>query len=412
VPGASGAVELTAQVRFDLPVQLPDTLGVLRAVAYDVFGNVSSPVTASLRIRDVALPAVSVAVRPEIPGTGDAVRFEVRASDNLSVRWAGVRVFAPDSTILFADSVEATPPTATLNRDFTWGVPAGLTPGAGYRVLPFARDGSGNASGGGAIPLTVVDRILPTVVLLAPRADMWTKGGDSLSIQVRAQDNIGLRRVVLEGFTVQGDPSMGTAQEVHRFTPQAVDLSGSPRDVILTRILRFDSASVRSRPPASEAEPITLRVTATDLSGGVTVQTQRMTLEYDLTRPRVQILNLPREGTLDPARLPPVEVRVSDSIGRVPSGVVFLSLEVKQIIGNAVTGSIQSVDLATALHFPPFDPPAVESRTRVGTLTGVRATTAPDGSYFVIASARDGAGNLAADTVRLVSSGSAPVPRR
>jgi hypothetical protein len=395
----AGQVDLKAEFSFDIPLETADTLATLHALAVDRVGNVSPLVERRVRILDASPPTVSASVTPATPGLGAPARIHVTASDNVGLRQVGVRVLAPDSAVVFADSTQASGRTDAAT--FEWNVPLDLSPGPDYVLVPFALDLEGNRSAPASQPLTVVDEVPPVIAFLAPAAGSAVVAGDSVLVRIRLTDNDGIRQVTLDGSALYGDPDLGTEVAVRRFLPQTTVFDHAPADTTISRYLRFDPATLDANPPQVAAETLRIRVVAVDASGTEARGDRLTQLRHDVNPPQVTILDYTRDQVVNPASIDTVRVRVSDNLGLVRTGVRFVTLEAQQITGSAADGTLSVQTLAGPLDFFPQDPPIVQARTLAGLLGPVSPSSAPRGAYYLIATARDGAGNVAADTVRL-----------
>jgi hypothetical protein len=227
--------------------------------------------------------------------------------------------------------------------------------------------------------------------------------GDSVLVRVRLTDNTGVRRVGVQGYAIYGDPELGTEDPVLRFETRSGDteFEGLPADTTVSRYLIYDPASAEIRPPEVAVETLSIQVTATDVGGTSSTASRLMQLRHDVNPPQVTILDFQADQVVDPAAIDTVRVRVSDVQGQVRTGVRFVTLEAQQITGSALDGSLSVQTLAGPLDFFPQEPPIVEAQTLSGVLGPISESDAPRGAYFLIATARDTIGNVAADTLRL-----------
>ncbi|HSM04106.1 MAG TPA: Ig-like domain-containing protein [Longimicrobiales bacterium] len=99
-------------------------------------------------------------------------------------------------------------------------------------VLAAACDGNNAFSG----PVGLQQDV-PRVEITIPRGDSTALPlQDSVFVEARFRDNIGIEKVVFYGETVRGDPNVGTDVRFPRFTAREVELSGV-RDTIVARFL-------------------------------------------------------------------------------------------------------------------------------------------------------------------------------
>jgi hypothetical protein len=394
----TGQVDLSAEFTFDIPLQVTDTLATLSALTVDREGNVSPLVERRVRILDSAPPEVTATVTPASPELGGDARIDVAATDNVGLRRLGVRVLSPDSVVLFADSIDASGRSDAAS--FTWPVPETLPPGGGYVLAPFAMDLDGNRSVPGTQALALVDELPPVIAFLAPASGSFVVAGDSVLVTVRVRDNDGVERVRIQGLAIQGDSELGTEVRVPRFGPRETEFLTLPGDTTISRYLVYTPPAEEDRPQVA-SETLGIVVTAWDASGQESTGERLMQLRHDVNPPQVTILDYSQDQVVDPAAIDTVRVTVSDLQGLVRTGVRFVTLEAQQITGSAVDGTLSVQALADPVNFFPQDPPAVQARTLEGELGPIAPSSAPRGAYYLIATARDTIGNMAADTVRL-----------
>lgn len=131
-----------------------------------------------------------------------------------------------------------------------------------------------------------VDSVAPTVEILLPNSTTRTVAvGDSLFVQLRAQDAGVLDSLVIEGYAVRGDPDLGTAQRVDRWEPKTVELYGTGRLVKDTTINRFLKATEET---VSE-EDVFVIVTAVDTTGNASADT----FQVAIGGPKISVLQEP-----------------------------------------------------------------------------------------------------------------------
>lgn len=132
------------------------------------------------------------------------------------------------------------------------------------------------ATGGGGVGTAG-----PRVDIEVPRGDSLSAKpvGDSVLVRVRVRSSVGVDAVRFEGFSLRGDPDLGTQVAVDRFEKKEVALAGV-RDTVLTRFLM---------PTADDVpEQALIAVTAVDGDGAL----QADTVSLILGGPDVQLLNL------------------------------------------------------------------------------------------------------------------------
>ncbi|HEY0014779.1 MAG TPA: hypothetical protein VGC13_00615 [Longimicrobium sp.] len=131
--------------------------------------------------------------------------------------------------------------------------------------------GPGPGPGGPA----AADSTRPTAVLVLP--DTATDNlavGDSLFVRARVTDNTALASVTVEGFSVRGSESLGTAVKVTRFDSKTVRLDSLGRAVRDTTVDRFLYATSDTVPETG----VFVVVTARDTAGNAAADTFRVNL--------------------------------------------------------------------------------------------------------------------------------------
>lgn len=142
--------------------------------------------------------------------------------------------------------------------------------------------GPGGSNGGTA----AADTVKPTVTLAKPDSNANVAVGDSVYVQARVHDNVGLDSVQIRAFELVGSSELGTLHEVARFATKTVVLGGA--GVTDTTVKRF----LLPASDSSRAQNIHVVVTAWDTAGN----TQSATSVVNIGGPRAQIL-APAGGT-------------------------------------------------------------------------------------------------------------------
>jgi hypothetical protein len=403
---------------FDVPVPtaVSDTIATISAVAFDAQGNQSLVRTRTIRLVDSAAPTVTLTVSADTVSQGETLSFTVTAIDNIQVARTGVEVRGPTGQVIFADSVSGSP---SQQPAFQWQVPAEPVFGQ-HTVRAFAVDNSGNRGSSEVVTVTVefVDRDAPEIQILQPvSAATVVVAGDSLFVRAQVQDNVAIRSIRFKAIALLEEDAASTADTINRFTPREIvyDEGANVSDVIVSRYLRFDLGSLQRSPPSGAEETLYVIVEAEDTGGNVGADTLTVTLGHDVVRPTVTI-GTPSEGAEFPLGVDiPVEFTVADDQGPIRSGVNQITIEVQSIVGNAVTGDTTVTTLAPAASFSLQDvgaaQPIVQPRTFNYTIpaAGRTETPAADRFFFIIVTARDVAGNIGADSIRVRSTGAGPV---
>ncbi|TVP42368.1 MAG: hypothetical protein EA350_16125 [Gemmatimonadales bacterium] len=399
-----------------VPSAVSDTIATISAVAFDAQGNQSVVKSRTIRLVDSAPPAVTLAVSADSVSQGDVVGLTVTSSDNIGVARTGVEVRGPAGQVVFTDSVSGSP---TQQPSFQWQV--GDAPAFGvHTVRAFAVDVSGNRGTSESVTIRVVfeDRDAPEVEILQPASPSFVvTAGDSVFVRARIQDNDAIELIRFRAFAQVGSAELGTLQSVERFTPRTLEFGPAQlvSDTTMSRYLRFDPASLVGDAPLGVNETLAVVVEAYDRSGLFGADTILVTLQHDVVAPSVSIGLPPAETLFYVGDDIPVEFTVADNQGPVRSGVNRITIQVQSIVGNAVTGDTTVTALSPDASFTLQDvgasAPIVNSRTFGYTIPGATRieTLAADRFFFIIVTARDVAGNVGADTIRVQSLGTRPV---
>ncbi|MGI8874434.1 MAG: YncE family protein [Egibacteraceae bacterium] len=130
-----------------------------------------------------------------------------------------------------------------------------------------------------------VDSVPPTVTIQSPNAETPTVAvGAEIFVRARIVDPGRIATVTFEGFSVRGDPALGTDQVIERFEKKTVDLTAGGRTVTDTVIDRFLVATADTVPESG----VFIVVTARDTADNFAADTFRVTLGG----PRVRLSEL------------------------------------------------------------------------------------------------------------------------
>jgi hypothetical protein len=244
------------------------------------------------------------------------------------------------------------------------------------RVEAFATDLLGRVSDVAVRTIQVLPRHGPivTATLLSSTVSV----GDTLRLRVNARDAFGLTQLGFAIVTADGDTIVGT--------PVRVAASGIERDTVFAFLI------------PQHLRPGTLTVVGLALN---TAQLQGVSSPLavsltDLLPPNVTILRPQHGGSHPLSDSLLVRVAVSDS-----GGIAELRIRGVAIRGGPLTNTVV-VDRYREVVIPFPQPPA----TRLPTDTIVQRYLQPTAEtvsepVFIIATARDAAGNISADTVRI-----------
>ena len=278
----------------------------------------------------------------------------------------GARVFfnnALGQPVAIAGDSEAYAIRSVTRIDtFNIAIPANLAPGS-YTVHAFAIDSSTSANDTttASINVTVADTAAPSGAFAPPFNFAPRVAGDSIFVGVRVQDLTGVASVRLRGYSHRGVDSLGTGEDVDRYTEKTATLSPS---VTSDTIYRWLNAVLTD----STTETVYIEATITDVGGNTGVVRDSISI---VAGPFVR-LDAPTAGSTYPVGVPlPITVT-----GRDPDNLTWL--------GFQTSGAVTARDSVAVS-------PAAINATLTDTLT--TTTTTPTGSLTVTPFARDAAGN-------------------
>lgn len=245
--------------------------------------------------------------------------------------------------------------------------------------------GGGSGSGSGT-----ADTTPPTVDLQFPTSGATLTVGDSVFAQARVADNRALASVTFSGYAVRGDPSLGTADTVAKFTAKTVDLTVAGRAVLDTVVARYLNATADT-----VAERVVIRALARDTAGNTALDTAVITAQgANAQLPTVQIQFPTDSATVAVSDSVFTQVRVTDG-----QGIRTVVLE-----GFALRGD---PNLGTQTRVERFAPKTIDlsnlgRAVRDTVLTRYLLATADsvtERQVYIVATATNAAGLSEADTV-------------
>ncbi len=213
----------------------------------DTRGNLSIPVTRTLRVRDVVPPAVSVVGRTVSPSIiqGTSLTVTVVATDDIGLAHIGFGV----SGVFGEGAVTGvTPVSASASRTFTISAALDATPGQ-LLVTGVATDTSGNVGNSSSLTLAVLADMPPGVVFTSPAEGAKFGPGQRVTVTVALTDDLSLSAVSFDVGRIGNPPAVvltGTSA-IHNFVfdiPE--DLLGSvPMTATVTDSRGYASSAVR-----------------------------------------------------------------------------------------------------------------------------------------------------------------------
>jgi hypothetical protein len=195
----------------------------------------------------------------------------------------------------------------------------------------FGTAGPGGFDGTGAAP---------EVEIQDPRGDSLSARpvGDSVLVRARIQAGAGISEVTFDGFSLRGDPDLGTQEEVSRFESKTVTLE-STTDTVISRYLLPTEDEV--------PEAAFIEVKATDADGEEGADTVRLILGG----PSVQLLDLEEGQQIQSGLGLNLATVVTD-----PQGIIEVSFDLQGIVDTTLVRvlptPVDSIRVDTTLAIP------------------------------------------------------------
>ena len=136
-----------------------------------------------------------------------------------------------------------------------------LAPGA-YLIRARATDATGITALSDTVRFNIADAIPPVADIFSPTQGAPLLVGDSIDVRTALSDNVALKRFVLKGFSVRGDPAFGATDTVTFYDSVVFNYTSLKTVDTLTRRLR-----VNARPFTAQDTVMWFRAIITDLTG-------------------------------------------------------------------------------------------------------------------------------------------------
>jgi hypothetical protein len=324
--------------------------GSQNAASDSVVVHVEDPQPPVLTVKE---PSAGVLV-----AAGATLDVVAKSVDPSGTRQMGARLFKIRDALgkpvtITGDSTTYTVFVTTKTDTFSIVVPDTLNPGT-YTVHAFTVDNSPNQNDtvSADIAIQVVDAVVPTGTFVNPPQDSQIVAGDNVRVVFRAQDRAGVDSVVLRGFQLRGDSSLGTNQEILRFQPKTAVFPTADDDTIFTRLLL--AVPTDSTP----SDSVFLEARVFDVGGNVATVLRRVRI----VRGPFALVSSPANAARVPVGVPlPITV-----IARDPDSV--------RIIGYIASGVAPGADTTTVIAAPL----QVEDTVTLNLTVPANATLGPD----------------------------------
>ncbi|MDB4947581.1 MAG: hypothetical protein JWM27_230 [Gemmatimonadetes bacterium] len=235
------------------------------------------------------------------------------------------------------------------------------------------------------------DQTVPTVDVQFPTASAAVLVGDSVFTQVRVHDDKALASVQISGFSVRGNPNLGTAQRVDRFATKTVDLTAAGRTVTDTVVARYLIATADTVPETQ----VYVVATARDTAGNTSADTTLISIQgRNVQKPTVRITFPADSATVAIGDSLFTQFRVTDGLGVAGVRVEGFVLRGDPSLGTQTRVSrfvTKTIDLTGVGH-------AVRDTTLTRYLLSA-ADSVPEHGVLLVVTATNASGQVSADTV-------------
>lgn len=311
---------------------------------------------------DPVAPTVAISVSPRDAGAGDSLKIGVLAELSGGVRSVGYMVFKPGGDTLSVERVETV--GRQIDTTFVYLLPDTL--GLDTLHIVGLAEGENGKVGVSEPPtvLTLLDRLPPTIEFVRPTSNTTVPIADSVRIEVRLTDNLGIEFVEMIGLAFRGDASLGTDTAVLRYEPKTVTLHELPTDTLLTRYLL----------PTEDrtSELVGIIVQAVDALGNVGVDTVMVAVGG----PRVEFRSPTPGQVVQSGRHVGVQVAASD-----PSGVNRVEIVYSGVVSGTITYNYtqvrDSIVADTVIAIPDGLEGSLELRATAYNAAGIPGRTDP-----------------------------------
>jgi hypothetical protein len=339
---------------------------------------------------DVERPKVTFVVPGSVNNSvilGSPVAINVTATDNKGVTSISTTV-RNGALIIASDTAAVSPSALSTTRNLTVAANK-FKKGDVLVVKTTVQDVAQNTK----VDSTIITVATPSIVFSSPAAFSKTNVGDSILVTATLHDAAGLKSVSFVGFSLRGNPTLGTQDTIIRYpiviAPNATGFSGTVKDTTISRYLKV------ATPIDSVTDSLYIRGVVTSTLGGV--DTARVALKV-VRGPSVIFLQPVPGDSATPGAGITVSIRVID-----PSGIVLAGMKATSAAGFPTPINDQQVTAYTNL---PKD-------TVFTVTTAVPANAPPKGIITItpLATNSSGEGATTAPITIAVRAGTPPPPR-
>lgn len=241
------------------PTAAAPAIVTLVATATDTSGNIGQSAIRNLQIADTVKPTITslqtVGGATQVP-PGQVVAVEAKAADNVGVASVSFRVEAETTQ---TQTIPIAPPAPTTSSTYSFLVANTAVPGSTITIRAQARDGAGNISDEAVLLLQVGDTTPPTVRIDSPANGSAFNPGDTVTVEVSAEDNGTVSSLTLAAVGVT------SLSETHPVIPPLHTASTTFQVVIPATATARDTLSLTawaqdSFANSAQAEPVNLTI--------------------------------------------------------------------------------------------------------------------------------------------------------
>ena len=283
---------------------------------------------------------------------GLPVSLSVKVTDNVGVTSIQTSV-RNGATIIALDTVTLKPASASTTRQISIPL-AGVKKTDKLTVRTTATDAAANTR----VDSLTISFAAPTITLITPLPSAKLNVGDSLLVSARIQDGAGIKSVTYIGYTLRGNPDLGTQDTIVRYPAITAPSAGGSfvPGVTDTIIKRYLKALV---PTDTVADSLIVSAIAIDNLGGV--DTEQVSVKI-VRGPSVQVLSPVVGDSATPGAGLTVTLRATDLTGvaklgfRLQSDATFPT-KVDTTVTASYPGLPKDVTFSATIQIPANAPP-------------------------------------------------------
>ena len=338
------------------------------------------PTQATTVLDDVERPKITFKIDGAINNSvvlGAPIALTITATDNSGVSSVATSV-RNGALVVASDSTTLNPSVTSTSRSLTVPVTA-VKKGDRLVVRTTVKDIAFNTK----VDSVIVNIATPSITITAPVARAKVNIGDSILVTTTLHDDVGIKSITLQGYSLRGSPALGTQDTIVRYplitAPSTTGFTKPVKDTVISRYLQpltpldsiTDSLFVRGI-VSSTLGGFDTAIVAVKIVRGPTV-TFTAPVPGDSATPGAGLTIVVRAQ--DPSGVTRLGVRVT-SDGSFPTAIDATALQ-------AYPTQPKDISFTTTVQIPANAPPKglITIAPISSNATGEDATTAP----FVIA---------------------------